>query len=291
MLFGKLNFETYNNQLYLYSLEESNDILFDMRLGLNSSMPYSIHTGSSGDYHYYNRYNTSAAGILMNRSNPGAAIDLGLIYKRSENLTFSASILDLGFIKYRSNLTNYSLSGHYFYQGDWGKYPAEDSLVTKVFNELNDNISDSLSYDPYIHTLDPRAYFGISYKLTNTSNLNFLLYSRFFSNHIQTGGTLSYQAKIFRNLNTSISWSYMNNSLSNFGIGIDYRNDPIQLYLVSDNILGVFMPYQFNNTNLRFGINIHFGLISNQNIKSGWGLKERQKYRKLRKGKNVNNFD
>lgn len=286
ILFGKMNIESSHSQAYLYTQENSNDILFDMNLNVNSSMPYSIHLEGEEEYRFYNRYNNSSGGILMNRKNPGFAIDFGFIYDLNEHISFSGSIIDLGFISYKSNLTNYSLKGHYFYEGDWGSYPALDSLVWDVFDELNHNMSSEITHDSYFSFLDPRLYLGASYLIDRAFQFNFLLYNRFFTNHIQTGGTVSLQYKPARTLNTCISWSYMNNSISNFGLGIDYRVDPIQVYLVSDNILGVIMPNTFNAANIRFGFNLHFGCNTNPGIKNGWGLKNRMEYRKLRKNKN-----
>lgn len=285
LLFGKLNLETDNSQIHLYTQENSNDILFDVDIGVNSSMPLSMHAENPNEYRFYNSYNTSLKSILMSGKNPGMAMDIGFIYELNDHFILSGSILDLGFIKYRKDLTNYSIKGNYFYEGEWGNNPTSDTLAWGLFDELNENNENNLSNESYFHFLDPRLYLGASYKISNFYKINVLLYNRFFPNKIQTGGTISLQTQFINSLNTCISWSYMNNSLTNFGIGIDYRHNPYQAYLVSDNILGVIMPNTINNVNIRIGFNLFFGCNIEPTMHSGWSLKNRHKFRKMKKEK------
>jgi hypothetical protein len=51
----------------------------------------------------------------------------------------------------------------------------------------------------------------------------------------------------------------MNRSITNVGIGIGYGRSPVQVYLVSDNILGFIWPMSAKNVNLRLGMNINIG--------------------------------
>ena len=86
-----------------------------------------------------------------------------------------------------------------------------------------------------------------------------MLYNRFLPVKIQTSVTASLISRPFKNTEASVSWSYMNRSFSNVGIGLAYGRSPVQLYLVSDNILGFFWPMSAKNVNVRFGVNLHFG--------------------------------
>ena len=58
----------------------------------------------------------------------------------------------------------------------------------------------------------------------------------------------------------------MNRSLANLGFGLGYGRSPVQLYLVSDNILGFILPMSAKNINLRFGLNLIFGCREEVNL-------------------------
>jgi len=95
--------------------------------------------------------------------------------------------------------------------------------------------------------------------MNRKTSANFLLYNRFFPVKIQTAATISLTTRHSENLETSVSWSYMNRSLANLGFGLGYGKSPVQLYMVSDNILGFILPMSAKNINLRFGLNLIFG--------------------------------
>ena len=111
LLFGKLNFTTGRGNMGLYTRENTLDLLFDGKSGFNSSLPYSMDIDGQGNYNFNHQYEASIRSYVFNRQNPGIAFDLGFIYKYSNRLTFSGSLIDLGLINYRSNLTNYTVQG------------------------------------------------------------------------------------------------------------------------------------------------------------------------------------
>ncbi len=110
LLFGKLNIETEKMNLGLLTEENTFDLLFDADSRLNASFPYSLEV-EDGNYDTILRYDAPVTDYIFNRSNPGIALDVGFIYKYADQITFSGSLLDLGFIHYASNLTNYGLAG------------------------------------------------------------------------------------------------------------------------------------------------------------------------------------
>jgi hypothetical protein len=259
LLFGKLNLTTGKTDIRMYTHENTLDLSFDVNGKFNSSLPYSLGVNGQGIYRFDHRYDAGFNTFFFNRKNPGFAMDLGFIYRYSNRMTFSGSLLDLGIIYYRSNLTNYSIRGNYLYQG-----PTADSILSErylwdVFDALNANMNVDLKYHPYVYFLDPRLYLGASYRLNDRTKANLLLYNRFFPVKIQTSVTASVTTRPLKNTEASVSWSYMNRSFFNLGIGVGYGRSPLQVYLVSDNILGFILPMNSKNLNLRFGLNLNFG--------------------------------
>jgi hypothetical protein len=257
LLFGKFNFDTGNSSFGIFIEQGTQDVIFNIDGGFNSSLPNALREESPGSYRFYKQYNAPLLKQLMNARNPGFAIDFGFIYKYNDKMTISGSLLDLGMIFYRSNLSNYKLAGNHSYVGPFGDGPIDGAYLWDVFDELNTNMTEELTGNPYTYFLDPRLYVGAAYKLNSRYDLNLLMYNRLLPGKIQTGATVSLLTKPAKSLEASISWSYMNNSMANLGIGIGYGKKPLQIYLVSDNIFGFILPLSTKNVNLRLGINLN----------------------------------
>lgn len=265
LLFGKLNIETDRMDLGLLTEENTFNLLFDADARVNASIPYSL-VEEDGNYDTILLYVAPLPDYALNRRNPGFAIDAGFIYEASDQVTFSGSLLDLGFIRYASNLTNYSLQGDYLYNGPLGDTVISRGYFRDLFNNLNAAMDEELTYEPYTYFLDPKLLLGVSYGVSRNLRLNAMLYNRFHKMKYQNGITLSLLARPVRNLETSLSWSYMNRSVLNLGAGIAYGNSPLQFYLVSDNLLAPLFPMNTRNINLRFGLNIHLGCYKREKI-------------------------
>ena len=266
LLFGKVNFMTGNSSFGLFVEDNTGDIVFNIDGGFNSSMPYSLQPSNTGSYRFYRGYDASILNHLSNARNPGIALDFGFIYKYNGRLTFSGSLLDLGMIFYRSNLTNYSLQGSYTYHGPFGASMVTDQYLWDVFDELNNNMNTGVTANAYNYYLDPKLYLGAAYTLNKRFNLNMLVYNRLLPNKLQTGTTLSLLTRPSDALEASISWSWMNHSITNLGFGISYGKSPVQFYLASDNLISFILPMSTKNVNLRVGINLNLECKEKFNI-------------------------
>ena len=106
-----------------------------------------IHT-SGFDSSGTNNFSTSQ--YLKNR-NPGAGIDFGGSYKYNDKLSFSGSIIDLGFIRWKDHVTNYKStgSGSFTYQGiDAGQLIKNDTVtIDDLLSDLVDSISKAIKID------------------------------------------------------------------------------------------------------------------------------------------------
>jgi hypothetical protein len=265
LLFGKLNLETEKMNVGLFTQENTFDLLFNVDSRVNASVPYTMEL-EDGYYDFVSRYDGNINQHIFNRKNPGIALDAGFIYQYSEQITFSGSLLDLGFINYRSNVTNYSLAGDYLYTGPIGDTIISESYFRDLFNSLNDHMDEELTYSSYMHFLDPKLLLGASLKVNSKMNLNALLYNRFNKMKYQNGFMLSVVSRPFKSLETSLSWAYMNRSALNVGFGFAYGRSPLQFYMVSDNLLAPLFPMSTKNANIRFGLNINLGCRKREKI-------------------------
>jgi hypothetical protein len=265
ILFGKLNLNTRKSKIGLFTQENTFNLLFVNDILVNASLPYSLGIDSSGNYYIINEDYTFNWDLVFNRRNLGLAVDAGFIYKYDENITFSGSILDIGAIYYRSNLTNYDVEGDFFYDGPLGDTIPTESYLEDVVNTFTDgSIIDNRSY---IYFLQPKIFVGATYKLNDKINLGGLLAGKIYRQKIQSGLILSANARFASYFSASLSWSYIHRSVNNLGLGLAFGRMPLQFYIVSDNVPGMIWLQSSKNINLRFGLNIIFGCYRKESIK------------------------
>ena len=203
---------------------------------------------------------------LFKKKNKGMGIDLGGVYKYTDKISFSASIIDLGFIKWKDGISNYvsdNPNGQFTYHGlDLNQVFNEDST-----NNPGDVIADSLAeifkvntvHNSYKTKLSTQIYLGANYYIAEKSNAGLLLYSQIFDKSIHPGLALSFNQRVGRWFNVSASYSIYNRSYNNIGLGFAINGGPVQLYIVSDNVLGAVFPQNTKNLHLHFGFNITIG--------------------------------
>ncbi len=213
--------------------------------------------------------------------NLGWGLDIGVQYKPNSDFSVYASLVDVGFIKWKSNLVEFK-QGHYNgnnaepvsfeWQGsDWGQYDKGDDADFKDFKVTMNNLMDSLSYKfnlnekevAYNTYLNSKLYLGLDYKVSSNVNLGVLSKTQYYYGNVSTSLTLSANVDINNNIGTYISYTAVNNSFNNVGVGISAKLGCMQFYMVTDNILASYIT----NTqvgNFRFGINFIFNAKKNK---------------------------
>jgi len=216
---------------------------------------------------------------LLMPKNHGWALDLGFVYNPIKYLEISGSIVDLGYIKWKTN------SKHVYHQ--------ESSLYIDGIDIINDtnaveNFVDTLKtlFVPQIEDgnfssgINTRIYLGLAFKPVDYLSLG-LAYQ-----------TVKLQPKNWMNiyhfsaaLNLGYTWSFTGtysiypHSYNNFGLGATINLGFIQFYIITDNLaLPNFGISYFTNrdtppeensatlwlkkaqlVNFHFGINFNFG--------------------------------
>lgn len=210
-----------------------------------------------------------------NFKNWGLGIDLGAEYKFDDRLSFSASIVDLGFIKWTDNTQNYNLEVDGVVQGvDAMSAILRGGDVDSVFNQWVDDLEEQGDYtvtnENYTTMTHGQFYLNGKYKLTQSANV----YGRmnmFLWKGLRTSFTLGVSQELGRFLQFTVNNTIQYNRLFNVGVGFVVKPGPFQIFLSADNILaGVWdvydnidapIPRSMTNANFRFGINLVFGKI------------------------------
>jgi hypothetical protein len=198
---------------------------------------------------------------VFNFGNSGIGIDLGASYKYSEKLNFNASILDLGFIKWKTNVTNFvSNDVNYTFEGI-NLNDALDSIdiggnlsdtLQSVFKQNENNIS-------YTTALRTKFYLGGKYNFTNYFNAGLLIYNEIIGQKYNVGTSLSANLQLKNWLGASLSYSIYGRSYNNIGFGLSLKGGPLQFYVMTDNVLAFVNPTAARHVHASFGMNIVIG--------------------------------
>jgi hypothetical protein len=227
--------------------------------------------------------------FALNTDNKGLAIDLGATYQMDEKTTLYASIVDLGYINWKTDVHQFTQDATFKYTGadltQSGNSNAPDyKEVEDAFDDLVDDLKDEfmISDDAksYRTALPTRLYMGGSYKVSKRLNFGALSRTEIYNSKIHSSLTLSANARVIRNVSTSISYSMVNNTYNNIGVGLATKLGPFQLYMVSDNILAPINPKNFQNFSFRFGLNMLFGCRDKTRQKNSCSFEEERNKKK-----------
>ncbi len=271
ILFGHANISTRKMDLKLIT---DLDWTVRSKFDLNATLPaIDIPTDSAGEFQLgdieVREDLTSSDYFRMALGNKGLAVDLGIHYRPIDNLTLSASLLDVGFIRWRN--FNYSITQdvEYIYEGMELDVANIDS---SVFENFTDSLKNTFVFNniqqPYTSFLGAKLYVGGKYQIIEEISVGLLSRTEIFKGRIREQLTLSANFYPFKEIAASINYSIMNNTFNNFGFGISFKPGPFNLYFISDNIpltfaveqsSGVPIPHKSRTLNFRFGFNLVFG--------------------------------
>lgn len=265
LLFGKARLVSNRSDMRFTTGEHSFDLLLEGSFNVNSSLPATISQDPDGNITGISLDEVNIKELLLNRGNPGFAVDLGMVYRMDERTTLSASLLDLGLVRWRTDLNNVKGTGSFPYQGvDAGTDVISFDFAEEILDSILNSFDFTVTQRPFSSTLPLQLYLGGSYRLNERFSLGAVNRNVIFRSKVHSSVTLLAQADLGGRLLGTASWSYLNNSLLNIGAGIAYHGSGFQIHAVSDNLLGFFFPFDTRTVNLRVGFNLLFGCPRNK---------------------------
>lgn len=274
-LFGFGNLSTGSSELEVSTSEELWNIQSDMEF--SASLPFAElvydDDGIIEDIIIEDEINNMRPSALFkqafNAKNFGLAVDLGIDFRPSDRWLLSASVLDIGYIRWTDEVhkvsfnTDYDFSGlevnPFEFTGDlsFGDY------VDSSFSAMADSLAGGLEFIPggsYNSHLNPKLYVGASWWATPGINFGLLSRTDFLKETIFEQLTASANFAAGRVLNFTLSYTYTTAYWKNIGAGISLNAGPLNLYLISDNTLNaLFWTKEARAVNFWFGVNLVFG--------------------------------
>lgn len=270
-LFGVANMHMDDSDLSVYTSESGDLVQLRSKQLMKVSMPLDITEKADPDgTNYIDDIDINDddmdAKFFSGTNNKGFAFDLGATYQFDEKTTFYASILDIGGIKWNDTYELYQDATFDWKGGDWSQSGNSNDPnyreIEDVMEDLTDSISDAFRFrdktGSYSRALPTKIYLGGSYELNKRINVGAVSRTEIYNGKLRPSLTLSANTRVIRNFSASLSYSMVNSSYNNIGVGVAAKLGPFQLYAVSDNVLAM-NPNTAKTANIRFGMNMMFG--------------------------------
>ena len=207
----------------------------------------------------------------------GAALDLGVSYELIDGLTLSASVLDLGFIKWKTALSARPSDKMWSFKGfdDISLDKDSENDLQQQFDHLFDDFSDMLMMqrnaderDGYVSALAATVSVGAEYELPFWRDLSVggLFTSKMDGAYSWNEGRASLNLALGNWFGLSGSYA-LSTFGSGFGAAANLHSRIFSLYIGADSILARFTKPVIGDVvglpvdHLNFGV--HFGLVIN----------------------------
>lgn len=268
LLFGKAAIETGRSRLTLRTDNQTFGLDLSGNLSLKGSLPVIINLGPSGEVRSIELQTIEVLPLVFNAANPGLAFDLGFVHEYSSDITLSGTVSNLGFFLWSRD--SYSADGlvDISFNGiTSGSNFSSASDLMSIADSLMNGISYTVTEGSHFSFMPVQLYLGGEYKWKERVSFGLVSANTLANRNIYPSISASVIARPLKGLSTTLSWSWMNNSLRNIGAGVAYTGKGLQVYAVTDNLLGYIDPLNTRSVNLRFGMNLLLGCPKKQR----WG--------------------
>ena len=262
-LIGIANLDTRKTDINIYSPDEFS-MTVSTDLEVNTSIPGTEPGNDSLGFHLKGQDYLKS---LTSFDNTGFAFDLGAQYMMNEKVTFGLSVTDWGFINWKTGVRNIvtdASTSSYTYSGiDIGRMFTDSTSFDKQLNEVIDSLKKNLglrvTYEKYRSNLTPKIYMSGIYNLTPKDHFGGLLRLDIFKGNVLPSFTLNYTREFGKAFSLMGGYTIATDSYTNIALGFAVNAGPVQLYLMTDNVLGIAQITNTRYANTHFGINLVFG--------------------------------
>jgi len=269
ILYGKsvVNMKFSDLTLYTSDISEGNKVRITSEALLRFSAPFRVTLNEEGLVSSVTEDFPSVKDYLFNTENSGFSIGAGATYQAKPGVTLSASVMDLGFINWKSDVQQLEQKGEYAFEGlnlkpfiDDGELA--ESEIIDAYTELVDSIADNFRIieggNTFTTSLPAKIYLGARFYSSDNLHWGILSRTRIYGGKLEENLTLSGNMKVTDFLSVSGSWSISKGKYNNLGLGILTETGNLQIYAASDNVPAFFYPTINPYFDFRFGMNLIF---------------------------------
>ncbi len=211
---------------------------------------------TSGLNQYIDSNSVVTGSDFMRSKNNGIGVDLGATYTMNEKLDLSFSLVDFGFIKWKTDNMNFtSTNGEFVFTGlqltadiygaDSTLTDSLEALGDELIADLENNFGYAENTNSYKTALRSRIYLNANYKLyegnKSSGILGLTAQGKIRNKEVHPSLSLSYNQKLGRWMSASIAYSIINKDYRNVGAGLRLNGGPLQWYITVDNLMPLRM--------------------------------------------------
>lgn len=283
LLFGGAGASIDNRRL---DIDVGNDFSHTIHsdLALNVSGPVDFYTNEDSMIDSVKfRDEINPFDILLNSKNTGVAFDFGAEYQLLPNLSLSASIVDLGFIGWKSDVFNLEATNKFSFDAfDLTDVIAGEEDFDSMIENLGDSLENSFQLVDGDHKfnmgLPTKIFLGAQYRPINLFGVGILSRTTFNEGHISQALSLSGTLYAGDAFSSSLTYTMVNRSYANLGFGFAAKLGPVQLYTIVDQLPlswvkfsdsgggGFSIPNRVDYLTVRFGLNLLFGKLKHKAV-------------------------
>lgn len=214
---------------------------------------------------------------LTSFKNMGVALDFGAVYELNERWSFSAALVNLGYIKWKNDLNTLSFSGDYSFDG-LDVDGADDDLdagLDLLEEDFKTLIDYKVTHDKFSTSLSPEFYAGALYEVTPSFTMGVLSRSIFQKNNYRQDFNISANVQPYSFVSVNLNYSLRPGGGNGLGTALSLLMGPLQLYMAAD-----YLPTQLatvymdgdeftmfpnaRNATVKVGLNLIFGRHGNR---------------------------
>lgn len=204
----------------------------------------------------------------------GLGVDAGITYYIKDNLQFTASIIDLGFVRQTKDIETLTYKGTYIYNGANPDFLGSDD-PENVFDEFDRAVPRDTLYNKYTTWRPTKIYTSIQYSFgearpdvecncrgkagtyyKNAAGLQ--LFGMSALREPLVALTAFYRRNIFRKLDLKATYTIDTFSNTNIGLGLAGTIGPVNMYALVNNVLEYKDLSKASSVAFQLGINFVF---------------------------------
>ncbi|WP_396186254.1 DUF5723 family protein [Flavobacterium sp.] len=263
------NISSTKNSGYFYTTQGTNSF-YDQVISAN------VLVNTSGFLNYTDNYSGNVKSDIIKKTllggNLGLGVDLGLTYYPQKNIQFTASLVDIGFIKHSKEVESYRYKGFYKYVGI-----APDFILGNS-NDLIDEFNDAIPLDSlnvkYTTWRPVKFNSSIQYSFGDGRSSDCNCIGENENKYANSVGaqlfvmsaprtplmalTGYYRRQIFDSLEVKATYTIDSFSSKNIGLGLSSTIGKVNFYFLADNLLEYKDVSKANSLSFQLGLNIIF---------------------------------
>lgn len=263
------NISSTKNSGYFYTTQGTNSF-YDQVISAN------VLVNTSGFLNYTDNYSGNVKSDIIKKTllggNLGLGVDLGLTYYPQKNIQFTASLVDIGFIKHSKEVESYRYKGFYKYVGI-----APDFILGNS-NDLIDEFNDAIPLDSlnvkYTTWRPVKFNSSIQYSFGDGRSSDCNCIGENENKYANSVGaqlfvmsaprtplmalTGYYRRQIFDSLEVKATYTIDSFSSKNIGLGLSSTIGKVNFYVLADNLLEYKDVSKANSLSFQLGLNIIF---------------------------------